>query len=336
MIALAQTEKNYLEGAVPLEEGRVTFTEEIKVPGMNRKQIYETILEWADKRYQPQEKLNARILYTDPEQGNLVAGGEEYIVFSSTALSLDKSRIYYHLNIGCSDETCHINMTRIRYWYEEQRDGGRKFSAEETITDQEALNKNKTKLYPINGKFRKGTINLKDELFKEIQSALNNQMIASGLTVSATSSSKLTAKAEPSTLSSEKNTPSQKENTPSQTSQDASIETCIRQATRITLTAGNDEQIELGKESWGGFSDLLGKRIAYCLIDTQKTVSNLLMTQSEQYTLSFFGPDNQQPCTIIRCKKMMKQSVDGNEAKKLNPNAQVEKSYNVYIGEILK
>ena len=40
-------------------------------------------------------------------------------------------------------------MTRIRYWYDEARDGGEKYSAEEWIVDDMALNKSKTKLAPI-------------------------------------------------------------------------------------------------------------------------------------------------------------------------------------------
>lgn len=334
LLALAQTDSKYLEGAITLDEGRVTFTNEIKVPGMTQEQVYETILRWASQRYQPQEKLHARILYSNAEQGNIVAGGEEYIIFSSSALSLDKSRIYYHLNLSCSKETCLVNMTRIRYWYEEERKGGEKFTAEERITDDIALNKNKTKLYPIIGKFRVGTIDLKDKLINEIQTALNNEMIALGLTITSTSTTK--AQVERNTPSQKINTPSQEKISPAPASQKTDLETCISQATRITLTVGNDEQFELGKESWGGFSELLGKKIGYCLIDTQKTMGNQLMAQSEQYTIAFYLPGNQEPCTIIRCKKMMQQQVDGDEAKKLNPNAQTEKSYYVYIGEILK
>lgn len=334
LLTLAQTDSKYLEGAIPLDEGKVTFTNEIKAPGMTQEQVYETILRWASQRYQPQEKLHARILYSNAEQGNIVAGGEEYIIFSSSALSLDKSRIYYHLNLSCSKETCLFNMTRIRYWYEEERKGGEKFTAEERITDEIALNKNKTKLYPIIGKFRVGTIDLKDKLINEIQTALNNEMIALGLTITSTTTTK--APVETNTPSPEEISPSQKEITPAQTSQKPDLETCISQATRITLTAGNDEQFELGKESWGGFSELLGKKIGYCLIDAQKTMGNQLMAQSEHYAIAFYLSGNQEPCTIIRCKKMMQQQVDGNEAKKLNPNARTEKSYYVYIGEILK
>ena len=68
-------------------------------------------------------------------------------------------------------------MTRIRYWYDEARDGGEKYSAEEWITDDMALNKKKTKLAPICGKFRRETIDLKDELFQSAASALGQKFL---------------------------------------------------------------------------------------------------------------------------------------------------------------
>ena len=44
--------------------------------------------------------------------------------------------------------------------------------AEEWITDKEGLNKSKTKLSKISGKFRRKTIDRKDEIFATITEAL--------------------------------------------------------------------------------------------------------------------------------------------------------------------
>ena len=60
-------------------------------------------------------------------------------------------------------------------------------------------------------------------------------------------------------------------------------EDIIKQAVRMTITAGNDEQFEISKECWGGFGELFGKKVAFCLIDTQKTMGNMLMAQSKTY-----------------------------------------------------
>ena len=131
LIASAQTDEKYLTGAVPLIGGKVEFSTEMQVPAMSQQQIYETLLEWANERFQPKDKFNARVLFTNPNDGSIAIGGEEYLVFSSSALSLDRTRIYYLLSVKCSSGKCNIEMNRIRYWYNEARDGGEKFTAEE-------------------------------------------------------------------------------------------------------------------------------------------------------------------------------------------------------------
>lgn len=345
----AQTDEKYLEGAINLKDGKVTFSTEMNVASMTKEQVYETVLNWANKRFQPTEKMNARILFQDPEEGIIAIGGEEYIVFTSSALSLDRTRIYYHLKLFCEVGKCSIDMTRIRYWYDEARDGGEKYAAEEWITDKWALNKSKTKLAPISGKFRRKTIDLKEELFKEIKSALGNKMIELGLQAApVTPESKVivsqptqsTQVVQPAAVQPVAATPVVAQlvqavpATKAPESQDK--ETLIKQAVRMTITAGNDEQFEISKDCWGGFGDLFGKKVAFCLIDTQKTMGNMLMIQSDNYRISFYSANNSQPVVVIECKKLMTQNINGEEAQKMNANCIASKSYNMYVGEILK
>lgn len=336
LFGFAQTDEKYLEGAINLKDGKVTFSTEMNVASMTKEQMYETMLNWANKRFQPTEKMNARVLYQDPEEGIIAIGGEEYIVFTSSALSLDRTRIYYHLKLFCEVGKCSIDMTRIRYWYDEARDGGEKYAAEEWITDKWALNKSKTKLAPISGKFRRKTIDLKEELFKEIQSALGNKMIELGL-------QEAPVTPESKVIVSQQTQPTQviqpavvqaAPATKAPESQDK--ETLIKQAVRMTITAGNDEQFEISKDCWGGFGDLFGKKVAFCLIDTQKTMGNMLMVQSDNYKISFYSANNSQPVVVIECKKLMTQNINGEEAQKMNANCIASKSYNMYVGEILK
>ena len=332
----AQTDAKYLEGAITLKDGKVTFSSEMVTPAMTKEQIYETILDWANKRFQPTEKMNARVLFQNPEEGSIAIGGEEYLVFSNSALSLDRTRIYYQMKITCEHEKSNIEMTRIRYWYDEARNGGEKYEAENWIVDEWGLNKSKTKLAPICGKFRKKTIDLKDELFMEIQSILGNKMIELGL-----KPAPITPEAQVQIVQTQPISKPveimQSEPTPekvSHTSDD--LETIITQSSRMTITAGNDEQFEISKECWGGFGELFGKKVVFCLIDTQKTMGNLLMTQSENYKISFYQSNNNQPVVVINCKKLMAQTINGEEAKKMSSNCIVGKSYNMYVGEIIK
>lgn len=346
----AQTDPKYLEGAVPMVDGKVSFTTEMNVGTMSKEQLFETLLDWANKRFQTTEKFKARILYSNPEEGSIAVAGDEYIVFSSTALALDRSRIHYQLLAFCDNGKCKINMTRIRYHYMEERDGGEKYEAEEWITDEFSLNKAKTKLYPISGKFRRKTIDLKDELFKDIQSTLGSKMIAMGLQAAPVTPESQVGMTQPQK-------PAQSVQ-PAQAAvavvpavpqvvaspvpavqaapATASPESLIEKAVRMTITAGNDEQFEISKDCWGGFGELFGKKVAFCLIDTQKTMGNMLMSQSDKYKISFYSDNNSQPVVVVECKKLMTQNINGEEAIKMNSNCVVGKTYNMYVGEILK
>ena len=214
-------------------------------------------------------------------------------------------------------------MTRIRYWYDEARDGGEKYSAEEWIVDDMALNKSKTKLAPICGKFRRETIDLKDTLFKSIQDTLGNKVLnnsqiavapAPGVTATPISNATtivtatpVTPPAQPAVIGgSEGNTEIKAANnaTPSK---EQSIDDQIKASSRMTITAGNDEQFEIGKECWGGFGQLFGNK-----------------------------QGNSEPWLIVNCKKLMKQTVTGEEAKKMNPSNDGQKAYNMYVGEVIK
>ena len=335
-LVCAQTDEKYLEGAITFKDGKVTFSTEMVMPAMTKDQIFETLLSWSKERFQPTEKMNARILFQNPEEGSIAIGGEEYIVFSSSSLALDRTRIYYQLKIFCENGKSNIEMTRIRYWYNEARDGGEKYEAENWIVDEWALNKSKTKLAPICGKFRKNTIDLKDELFKEIQAVLGQKMIDLGLKAAPVTpeSHVQVANSQQVLVPTELKDTTPKSEKVIQASDD--METLIAQSVRMTITAGNDEQFEISKECWGGFGELFGKKVAFSLIDTQKTMGNLLMTQSYNYKISFYLSNNNQPAVVINCKKLMVQTIKGEEAQKMSPNCIVGKSYNMYVGEILK
>jgi hypothetical protein len=213
-------------------------------------------------------------------------------------------------------------MTRIHYWYEEDIDGGYKYKAETWITDKEALNKAKNKFAKVSGKFRKETIDYKDRLFNEIQSILNGEVIAIINNETATAPKVEVAKEQQTVkVEAKKNVDNRDE--------------IIKNSTRITLTAGNDEQFEINKEAWGGFGELFGKKVTFCLIDTQKTMGNMLMEKSDTYKITFYSSDNKQTQSIL-CKKLMSQTINGQEAQKISKDCVAEKSYNMYVGEIIE
>lgn len=317
----------YLSGAVTLSEGKVTFTQEIKTPGVSKEKLYDLMLEWAKNRFKPEGNLYSQVAYTNEEKGDIAATAEEYMVFSSSAISLDRTRIYYQFLINVQNEVCNLTMTRIRYWYEEDRDGGERYSAEEWITDDMALNKKKTKLAPICGKFRRETINLKDALFESVASALGKQLLNNNNTATTTPMIPLVP-AQPVLNTSEELKEVTFEQIP------ANFNDLIANG-RLTITAG-EEEIDIKAENWGGFGKLFSKNVTYTLIDQSRIAVSALMKQSDTYKISLYSTGNTQPSVVIECKKSMEQNMSAEELKSLNQSIDTSKQYTMYIGEITR
>ena len=285
------------------------------------------MLEWAKNRFKPEGNLYSQVAYTNEEKGDIAATAEEYMVFSSSAISLDRTRIYYQFLINVQNEVCNLTMTRIRYWYEESRDGGERYSAEEWITDDMALNKKKTKLAPICGKFRRETINLKDALFESVASALGKQLLNNNNTATTTPMIPLVP-AQPVLNTSEELKEVTFEQIP------ANFNDLIANG-RLTITAG-EEEIDIKAENWGGFGKLFSKNVTYTLIDQSRIAVSALMKQSDTYKISLYSTGNTQPSVVIECKKSMEQNMSAEELKSLNQSIDTSKQYTMYIGEITR
>ena len=78
-------DSKYLAGAVPEVDGKVVFTKEFSIPGMSQDEIYERLLGWMDARLKENENTS-RVVFSDKEKGQIVGIGDEWIVFSSTAV----------------------------------------------------------------------------------------------------------------------------------------------------------------------------------------------------------------------------------------------------------
>ena len=104
----AQDDAKYLAGAVPVEDGYVTFRQTFKAPSLSQKELYQALLMWANDKFQPTDQFPQNKLITQDEaNGELGAIGEEYLVFSSSLLSLDRTRIYYQCRVECgAGEVC--------------------------------------------------------------------------------------------------------------------------------------------------------------------------------------------------------------------------------------
>ncbi len=166
------TDSKYLAGAVPVVDGKVVFETNISAPGKKAGEIYQTMLRELEAMTKEEGQFEqSRIISANPEKNEICAVYQEWLVFKSTALILDRTRLFYNLVVTCEDGKANVKMTRIHYLYEEERNP-QTFKAEEWITDEYGLKKSKEKLSRVTGKFRRKTIDRKDYLFDKFTNLL--------------------------------------------------------------------------------------------------------------------------------------------------------------------
>lgn len=181
VMAMAQKVKEdknapkYLKGAVPVENGIVTFQKSFRVPGQSDAQLYENMLFYVKDNLVVKgiEDAWTRMLSEGKEDGVIAARVEEWMVFSKKFLSLDQTRLRYQINVTTGQGKVNITVTQISYLYGEEWEenkptgkGGEIYRAEEWITDEHALNKKGTKVLSGSGKFRRKTIDRINEIFE--------------------------------------------------------------------------------------------------------------------------------------------------------------------------
>ena len=168
----ANADQKYLEGAVPVVDGQVVFETTIKAHGKTGKQIYDIMLNQLQQLTQgPEQFEQSSVTLQNADQLQIVGNYQEWLVFKNKPLNLDRTRLFYHLFVDCRDGEATVKMTRIVYLYDEERDP-QTYYANEWITDRYGLNKKKTKLARVSGKFRRKTIDRKDYLFEKFTIAL--------------------------------------------------------------------------------------------------------------------------------------------------------------------
>lgn len=172
----ANPDAKYLEpDAVPLIDGKVCFKTTIAAEGKTAAQIYEILLAQLNKMTnEPNQITNSKVVLQNSEQHQLGAVFHEWLVFKNIALSLDRTQLNFTLQVDISDGKAEVTMTRISYDYDLERKPLH-YTAEEWITDKYAVNKKRTKLYPVSAKFRRKTIDRKDFIFNKFNTLLNER-----------------------------------------------------------------------------------------------------------------------------------------------------------------
>ena len=167
----------YLTGAVPVIDGKVTFTLDLDIPEKNAQEIYEQAYTFIDlltiDERQVKNPATSQISLINKKEHIIAARLQEWLVFSNSMLAIDRTMFNYNLVATCTDGHLNVTINRIRYDYEKERETGFSIKAEEWITDQYGLNKKKNKVSFKSGKFRKKTIDRKDQIFDAIKEVFN-------------------------------------------------------------------------------------------------------------------------------------------------------------------
>ncbi|MBR6894370.1 MAG: DUF4468 domain-containing protein [Bacteroidaceae bacterium] len=173
----------YMQGAVPVENGMVTFSKTLSAPGKSKEDLYRKVASWASARYMPSVENGkwtdpdyfrnleyATVKSADEAKGQIVCQGCEELVFSNKFLERDYTDAEYKLTVQVSDGSVKAVMSNIVYAYTFAEAKERK-TAEQYITDDMAFTK-KGKFIKQNRKFRVKTVDLANELFSEIETII--------------------------------------------------------------------------------------------------------------------------------------------------------------------
>lgn len=269
----AQENAQYLKGAVPIENGRVTFSKTFNVAGSSE-QLYKKALSWAEGRFN--SEIN-RVVYAKKEEGTIVVTAIARFTFKDNLLSLDQADMHYQIFIECENNQCIMRVTNIYYnYYVSNKKEPEKYPAEKWITDEYSLTRKNT-LNRFTKKFRIATIDFCNSLFEEVGSFLKKDVTT---------------------------TPSapQSDNTPPAHELPQEINALINDS-KLTIMTGKEKTLLTDTEiEWKGFSEILGHKTAIIAIPQNSSTSKDI---TDIYTIIFSNRKaTDQPSFLsIECKK---------------------------------
>lgn len=177
----------YLKGAVPMENGMVTFTKSFKIDGVKDSDIYQLMNGYITHSLieMGTGDLRNRIVSEDQAQGEIIARVEEWMLFKKIkALVRDEVRFRYRFMCNVKDSKVTIRIDQISYLYNEDIDvdtnkplgtGGEVYIAEGWIDDNAALNKAGNKLTRGSAKYRRKTVDRVNQIFNQVMDLFEDE-----------------------------------------------------------------------------------------------------------------------------------------------------------------
>lgn len=281
---------------------------------MSQEQIYATIQKWMTERLKENNNQDSRVVYTEEKEGTIAGIGEEWLVFKSKALILDRSLMNYQITVTCKPNSCLVEMEKIRYTYRETEI----YKAEEWIADKYALNKDKTKLVRAMAKWRRHTVDFADDLFFDVAVAFGAPDTRPKAQKKKEEEKKATSiMAESSTIvigqngnmaTGGKATQSNRGDMPGyknvETEPIPSEVSDLIKDCKMVVSIGKDEFNMTNmtiNEAWAIGNQASGKAFAFCTLSEEQP--HEMMDKAERYTLKLFKEGQNTPIAIIECKK---------------------------------
>lgn len=330
---MAQKDKDddsrYLIGAVPEVEGKVVFSKEYSIPGMSQNEIWDRMMKWMDTRLKENKNQGSRVVYSDEEDGVIAGVGEEWIVFKSSALTLDRTWINYQITVTCRPEQCIIELEKIRFTYRDEE----KYTAEDWIADKYALNKAKTKLVRGLAKWRRKTVDFADNLFASAAQALGaseavkeplattpvQQAIVTPGPVVITPANPVIVSPSASNVPAASNIPGYTEVAPDKVPAGA-----IRMGTgKLVVAIGTDafNMTLMTPNAGGSLGKMSGQPVIFTIFSPDQPYEQI--EKAKTYSVRFYPNNQTEPTVILECKKIPMQ-------------APLEGQPRTYVGEITK
>ncbi len=162
----------YLAGKVPMTaDGVVCFEHTFVSKTKDSQQVFNILKQKALQKAEETKALDiSRIL--SESKDTLVATICEPLYFKRKKWEADSTLLQYQYFVTKDSSSTTLRIWFISYCYEQERESGFNYKAEEWITDKYALSKDGLSLLKYPGKFRRKTIDYIGQLFEELDNII--------------------------------------------------------------------------------------------------------------------------------------------------------------------
>ena len=117
--AKLKEDPKYLEGAITFDEqGKIVFDTEIEAPGKSAAQLYDLVFDYMSGLTHDKESKASRMALVNKDEHIIVNTMDEWLVFSNSFISLDRTECKYNLIAKITDGKVSLSINHINFIYE--------------------------------------------------------------------------------------------------------------------------------------------------------------------------------------------------------------------------